>query len=964
MQAQVVGKRRGIGLGLLLVGLVPFTVGCEGDEGPQGEPGPPGDPASGEEPTDLSPEEDPPGIVVEILSVDGASGGGASWQVGDVLSVTFTVKKDDGEDWESLTEFSSARALLSGPTFNYNRVLPEVSDLAAASVHNPDGSWTYTFADPIPAVYEPPLNDTPSFGPLDGELSGQALLAGTYTLGVYFRWNYTVEGEDFRDQGETTQDLLFLGATTLAHRELVLQENCNRCHVDLQAHGTNRKGVGLCLLCHTSGAEDRNTVAAGGTPGVSIDFRVMIHKIHNGGHLPSVLGVGTNPDGSRNYAETPQPYQLVGFNDSIADFSDVGFPAWPNLSSPMPRDEGFSALGTTQQGLEDTIRMGVTGCAICHGDPDGDGPLVEPSQGAVAFSQPSRRACGACHDDVDFTGPYTSNGSTMPAQNDDSACVLCHSASGDALAISDAHLHPLLNPNVNPGLVVALTGAAEAGAHDGDGTFDPGEKVQVTFDLFDDAGLPVAGSSLTSMSAVISGPASNQNLLLSASFPPAALAGSGPYTVNVPEQVLLEYAGDATGGADLLATAKSPHWNVTGATTTVFLRTAISGGASSLLEAAGARQNYLDLADASGFLRDDYVVIDDGLPGLEEYLRIQFVEGDRIWFSSTASTSTYAPGTRVAHAAGAAVNEVTLTTLTAGVDYSLDAAAGEITELIEFGAGNAVVVSYTSDFVVPDTYPIPLNDSPDLGDEWGEWRGKSLVAGTYQIGLWGYRDQTLALFGESQSYRGPAPLGKAEILVGDAAELEPYGLISSAESCYACHQDIYFHGNGRRGVDTCLICHTTAGSEDRPQYVAAAAPATTGVQIGFREMLHKIHRGEELAHASTYTVVGFGSGYPNNFSEHTYEHVVFPALPSGVKDCAACHGDGNESWHAPGNREHPTEQLEPVLEWRMVCGACHDDDGAQAHMGTQTDPVTGQEACTVCHSSGDELDVELVHKVR
>jgi hypothetical protein len=33
-------------------------------------------------------------------------------------------------------------------------------------------------------------------------------------------------------------------------------------------------------------------------------------------------------------------------------------------------------------------------------------------------------------------------------------------------------------------------------------------------------------------------------------------------------------------------------------------------------------------------------------------------------------------------------------------------------------------------------------------------------------------------------------------------------------------------------------------------------------------------------------------------------------------------------------------------------------------MGTQTDVLTGQEACSVCHGEGDELNVELVHKVR
>jgi hypothetical protein len=941
----------------LVVALAPWLAACEGDEGPQGPKGDPGDPGGNSD--ELSPEEDPPGINVEILSVSGASGSDGSFQVGNQVRVTYTVKKDDGTAWD-LAELSTGRALLSGPTFNYQRVLAEKTDLIAESVENADGSFTYTFAEKVPATYLAPYNDSPSFGPLDGELAGQALLAGSYTLAVYFRWDYSVDGEEFRDQGEALQDLLFLGADTPAPRELVLQESCNRCHSDLRAHGGNRKGVGLCLLCHTAGSEDDNDPSvAGGTPGVSVEFKVMIHKIHAGEHLPSVLGVGTNPDGSRNYAVPPEPYLLSG-----DDFSHVAFPAWPNLNIAMPRDEGYSALGSPEKALEDTIRMGPTDCSVCHGDPDGAGPLPPPAQGSVAYAQPTRRACGACHDDIDWTLPYTSNGSTMPAQDDDSACILCHGSAGSGLAVVDAHVHPLKNPLLNPGLVFQVLSASEAGANDGDGTIDPGEKVQVSFNLLDDLGAEVDPAEVVSMNATFAGPTTNSNLVLFSVVPAAALTGLQPFTINLPERRMLEFLGDSTGGSDVFATGGSPVWTA-GDAAVVYARTGSGGGSSSLSSAATSRQNFVDVADASGFARDDYVVLDDGVPGLEEYLRIQWVDGNRLWFSSPNNTS-YPPGTTQAHGAGTSVVEVALTQLAAGVDYSLDPALGLITELSELGAGTAVVVTYTTDFVVPGDYPIPINDSPDLGETSGEWRGKSLVDGTYTVGLWGNTDATLSLFGESNSYRGTSRLGSADVLVGSAGSLEPYALISSEQDCYDCHVDMYFHGGGRRGVETCLACHGTAGAEDRPQYVAPGAPATTGVSVSFREMLHKIHMGEDLAHASTYEVVGFGSSslYPDNFSENTYEDVVFPALPQGVKNCGTCHGADNEAWKEPADREHPSEQTKPVLEWRIVCGSCHDSDGAMAHIGTQTDPVSGLEACSVCHGIGEDLEVELVHKPR
>jgi len=947
----------------LLLSLPLALLGCSGDDGDDGAQGPPGDDGGGGQvDNDLDRDQDPPGVHVEILSVQGATGAGGTFRVGDKLKLRFTIKMDDGTDWP-IEELTRGRTLVSGPTFNYQRVIAEQTDLLTASVANADGSYTYTYSAPIPATYLPPVNDTASFGPGDGELTGQSLLGGTYSVGLYFRWDYTVGTESYSQVGDTVTDFLFGGATQLEPRAVTSLANCNQCHGQLEAHGGNRKDVRLCLLCHTAGAEDRNNPnVEGGTPGASVDFGVMIHKIHSGEHLPSVNGVATNPDGSRNYDAPPEPYILMGFGDNIIDFSAVGFPVWPNLSFALPRDLGYTALTTTQKAQEDLIRTGPAGCAACHGDPDADGPLEAPDQGDVIYSELSRAACGACHDDVDWTQPYTANGSTMPAQNDDATCTLCHDPSGTPLAVLDAHLHPILDPTFNPGLFFEVLSVAEAGTNDGDGTIDAGEKVELTFTIQDSDGADVDPTDIAAMSTVVSGPTYNHNLLLYNSFPPAALSGAQPYVMNLPALVQLERVGITTGGADSFTTSRAPHWNVTGALTAVWARTATAGGSDSLDEDAEAPSNYLDLGDATGFDRNDYVVIDDGTPE-EEYLRIQWVDGDRLWFSSPYS-SGYAAGLRFDHLAGATVEEVTLTALTEGVEYSLDEATGQIDE-IAFTSGQVIVVSYTSDFVAPDTYPLALNSSPDLDEAHGKWTGKSLADGTYTAGIWGNRSLSLVLHGETNSYNAASEAGEADFLVGSATSTSPYDKIESADACLACHKELMFHGGGRRGFTACILCHGTAGSEDRPRYVAPGAPDTTGLMVNFREMLHKIHMGEHLAYASTYTVVGFGSpsNYPNNFSESHYDEVVFPVLPEGVKDCSACHGDSNDAWHDLADREHPTEQTVPVLEWTIACGACHDSDSAQAHIELQT-TQGGQEACAVCHSGSDELSVEVVHKPR
>jgi len=940
-------------LGFALLGALLGSTGCTGDDGDTGPQGPPGDPGTDSE---LEQGDDVPGLSVTVVSLTGGSGAGGSFRVGDRPRVNYRLQKSDGSDWD-IGELSSGRALVSGPTFNYQRVIAEVTDLLTASVAQADGSYTYSFATAIPATYLAPFNDTPTFGPDDGELTGQPLLEGTYTVGLTFGWDYTVDDESERDAGNATFDFV-VGAGPVVPREVVKIENCNRCHTELRVHGGRREDAGLCVLCHVAGAEDKNDpLVAGGTPGVSIDFRVLIHKLHSGEHLPSVLGVATNPDGSRNYLATPVPYRVAG--NSVDDFSSVAFPAWPHGLVATPRDQGYSALSATDKATEDAIRTGPSNCAVCHGDPDGDdGPLTAPAQGDLIQTQPTRQACGSCHDDVEWGQNYTANGQTMGAQANNANCKFCHAPSGNGLAVFDAHLHPLQDPSFDPGLNFEFDELVEAGTNDDDGTLDPGEKIQLTFRIVDDAGVDVAPADIAAPSIVISGPTSNYNLLLNTTLATAFL-GVGPiYTVNVPMAVALERVGVSGVGLDTFATAFAPHWNVSGALTSVQVRTGTGGGDAFLAAGTAAPQNYVDVDDVTGFARDDYVVVDDGTAD-EEYVRIQFVDGNRLWFSSPNTTS-YKAGLERAHFTGATVREVTLETKASGVDFTVDAAAGEITELVDFVDGNTVLVSYTTDFVLPATYPLALNASPDLGQESGEWTGKPLVDGTYTLGLWSSRTLPLTLFGETNSYKSSADARNLDFLVGSATTVEPYALIASGSSCFNCHQELAFHGFGRRGFESCVLCHGSAGAEDKPPYVAGNAPETPGVTVGFRTMLHKIHMGEELANAATYDVVGFGSGaYPDNFSVSNFAEILFPALPGSVRQCVKCHG--NDAWHQPAPRAHPTDQDVPIRRWAAVCGSCHDTTDAQAHISVQTDTL-GNESCGVCHAPGEDEAVERVHK--
>ena len=941
-----------------------FASACsDGSDGERAASGPPDDP----EPTStvLEPSEDAPGLALSIVAVSGASGSGGSFRVGDRITVRYTLTKDDGSPW-GLAEMTHARAMVSGPTFNYQRVIPERTDLAGVSLKNADGSYSYRFPPRIPAVYAAPYNDSAAFGPLDGELAGEPLLAGTYTVGLAFVWAYTVEGVPFVDVGEAVRDVLVgNGAGVVAPREVVNAGVCDRCHVELSAHGRERRNVTQCMMCHTSGAEDANDPALlGGTPGTSIDARVLFHALHNGRHQPSVVGVGVNMDGTLDYDAAPRRLVYARPDGSTRDYSNVGFPAWPNRTFPMPKDTGYTALPAAARAKDDVVRAGVVACDVCHGDPDGPGPITAPAQGGIAYAQPTRRACGACHDDIDWELCYVTNGQAMPPQPDDSGCTLCHESSVGALAVEQAHRHPMFIPFFNPGLHFELLAVVESGTNDGNGTIDRGEKVSVTFTITDDMGADVGPASLDEISAVVSGPTPNLQVLLASHLPPGLLAGPQPYTIDLPERRALEYVGDATAAlGDTFTTTGAPHHPVAGAETQVFVRSATSGGATALAVAVSAPRRFVDVVDASGFERDDHIVLDDGVPGAEEYLRVRLVDGDRLWFSSPAERDG-AAGVRIGHAAGARVLEVTLTELALGVDVALDAAAGEITELVELGAGNAVVVSYTTDFVMPDRFPMTLHGSDDVGETWGEWQGKGLVAGTYVVGLWGGFTFDFFFGGASNVYPVVARAATAEFLVESAGVLEPYDAIETSGSCLECHQDVLFHGGRDRGFDACILCHGAAGAEDLPRSVAANAPATSGVTVSFRSLLHKIHRGPLLDDPAGFVVVGAGGApFPDNFEVNTYENTFFPAQPDATARCSKCHGASNASWQAPATLDHPFEQVIPSRPWRVACGACHDSAADLAHVDVHTSPA-GLELCGVCHADGSADDVTVAHKAR
>ncbi len=350
-----------------------FLLLASCSDGKKGDPGEPGIPG---ETIIINNEADTISITLDSVSISGKP------------VVNFSVVDQDGDPFTGLTQnevrFNIAK-LIPGTAGDSDRWQNYINRSESAGTIGPgtedtvqgttesngvfenfqNGNYRYTFATDISAVTTPAIVE--------------------YQPSLVHRVALQVSGK-FAPINETYTFIPQTGATNgFDQRLIVTTETCNGCHGQLALHGGGRIDTQYCVTCHNPGSTDAQS-------GNTVDFKVMIHKIHRGAFLPSVV--------------SGDDYIIYGFRNSEHNFSDIHFP------------------------------QNIKNCTRCH-----DQNNAQTPQAANWFSRPSLEACGSCHDDIDFAAGVA-GGHEGGVVTDNSECTTCHAENRVAGSVIESHAMP------------------------------------------------------------------------------------------------------------------------------------------------------------------------------------------------------------------------------------------------------------------------------------------------------------------------------------------------------------------------------------------------------------------------------------------------------------------------------------------------------------------------------------------
>lgn len=202
---------------------------------------------------------------------------------------------------------------------------------------------------------------------------------------------------------------------------------------------------------------------------------------------------------------------------------------------------------------------------------------------------------------------------------------------------------------------------------------------------------------------------------------------------------------------------------------------------------------------------------------------------------------------------------------------------------------------------------------------------------THTIGAYGSRNLTEFDLG---TYYASANFD----FVPDGSKVTVTRDVVKTASCNKCHGDIGFHGGSRRGMENCVLCHTSSNAK-----VASNIDPDTGNSFDMPVMMHRIHMGEELPSVQAgkpYQIIG------NAQRVTDWSTVVFPA---GAQRCEFCH-EQNTGAAQKDAYLHPT---------RTACGSCHDNVNFATGENHANLAQVSDNQCSTCHTVQGELEYDV-----
>jgi len=310
------------------------------------------------------------GVKLGIVKVEGAAPDGSP-------TVTFTITNNSGEVIAP-ADMDYLAVTLAGPTSDTitrttETIFRKPSDTPPAVTDAGNGAFSYT---------------------LTTKIAKEA--TGTYAVGLEGYVMETVAGvkDPVRVAGFNPVAYVALDGGKPAPRQQVVDRTlCNACHKDLALHGGMRQNTEYCVLCHNATATDEERRPADAMPPASINFRTMIHRIHEG-------------------ESATQPLVVYGFGNQATSFADVVFPG------------------------------DLAACQTCHRPgtyslplPKGTQPATVTQAGKVVSSiLPIRSVCTSCHDNAETTGHIE----LQTTANGLETCVVCHGPNSE-FAVAKVH---------------------------------------------------------------------------------------------------------------------------------------------------------------------------------------------------------------------------------------------------------------------------------------------------------------------------------------------------------------------------------------------------------------------------------------------------------------------------------------------------------------------------------------------